>query len=173
MIIWMIGLSGAGKTAIGREVYNKMKTNNPATVLIDGDEIRDIFKHDKTDQDYNVDGRKKNAERIKAMCLWLDKQGIDVVCCILSIFEENHQWNREHYSDYFEVFVDAPFEDLVDRNPKNLYRQAQEGKIKDVVGVNIPFTPPQAPDMIIHNPRPFKNASLVADEILTKIHTRK
>ena len=85
MIIWVIGMSGAGKTAIGRELFKIRKRENPATVFIDGDEIRDVFKNDRHAGDYSVEGRGKNAERIRALCEWLDRQDIDVVCCILSI----------------------------------------------------------------------------------------
>ena len=64
MIIWLIGLSGAGKTAIGRHLYELWKEEEPNTVFMDGDEIREIFKHDRGDEPYTIEGRKKNAERI-------------------------------------------------------------------------------------------------------------
>ena len=165
MIVWLIGLSGVGKSAIGRELYNRKKSKNPATVFIDGDEIREVFKNDKHSGDYSVEGRRKNAERISALCVWLDRQGIDVVCCILSLFEDNRRWNRDNFDEYFEVFIEAPFEDLVERNPKNLYRQAQEGLIKNVVGVDIIFESPKNPDITINNPRPYCDVGMISQQI--------
>ena len=150
MVIWIIGLSGAGKTVIGKEVYRQLKAVNPAMVLVDGDDVRDIFRFDGDDA-FTVEGRRRNAMRIRAICAWLDRQGIDVVCCILSIFEDSHIWNRETYSEYFEVYVSAPIGALIERNPKDLYRRARCGEIKNVVGVDIPFTPPVRPDFIIEN----------------------
>lgn len=173
MIIWIIGLSGAGKTAIGREVYKAIKQKNPATVFIDGDEVRAIFKNDRHDQDYSVEGRKKNAERMREICRWLDGQDIDVVCCILSIFEESHRRNRDDFSRYYEIFIDAPFEDLVARNPKNLYELALAGKIQNVVGVDIEFTRPANPDLIIQNPRPFTAPKEKAAAVLSYISARE
>ena len=173
MVIWLIGLSGAGKSAIGKELYLHMKAENPATVLVDGDEIRNVFKHDRRVVDYTIEGRRKNADRIREICAWLDRQGIDVVCCILSIFPESLKWNHKNYSRYFEVFVDAPFDDLVKRNPKNLYLLAMNGKIKNVVGVDIEFNPPISPDMIVHNERPFKKPDDIAQEIIKQIKTNR
>lgn len=165
MIIWIVGLSGAGKSAIGSELYRQMKNNKPATVIIDGDEIRKIFGNDQVSKDYSVDGRRRNAERIRELCAWLDRQDIDVVCCILSIFPDHLESNRILFSDYFEIYVTAPFEDLVERNPKNLYRLAIEGKEKNVVGVDIEFKPPIKPDMVIENNKPFKEPAIIAQDI--------
>jgi adenylylsulfate kinase len=168
VIIWLVGLSGAGKTVIGRALHRQMKARNPATVLVDGDEIREVFRHDRGSEPYSVDGRRQNAERIRELCAWLDRQEIDVVCCILSIFEESHRWNREHYREYFEVYVSAPMEVLVERNPKDLYRRAARGEETHVVGVDIEFTPPQEPDLVIENGADPVDAEVAAAEILDR-----
>ena len=91
MIVWLIGLSGVGKS-IGKELYKLWKTDSKPTVIIDGDEIRKIFKHDIGDDPCPIE--ETNAERISNLCLWLDKR-INVVCCILSVFKESRKWNRE------------------------------------------------------------------------------
>ena len=165
MVIWLVGLSGAGKSVIGRSLFAAMKAETPATVLVDGDEIREIFRHDGDDA-YTVEGRRRNAERIRQLCAWLDRQGIDVVCCILSIFEESHRWNRSTYGEYLEVYVSAPIEVLEERNPKDLYGRAQRGEMTDVVGVDIPFTPPEAPDLVIENGDPPVDPERAATAIL-------
>jgi len=151
MVFWLVGLSGAGKSVIGRALYGRMKREYPATVLVDGDEIRAIFGHDQSDDAYTVEGRRRNAGRIRELCAWLDRQEIHVVCCILSIFEESHEWNRKHLRDYFEVYVTAPMDVLIERNPKDLYRRAARGEMRNVVGVDIEFSPPARPDLVIDN----------------------
>lgn len=165
MIIWLVGLSGSGKSAIGSALYRQKKKDNPATVIIDGDEIRRIFGHDRNAKDYSVEGRRLNATRIRELCAWLDRQGIDVICCILSIFPEHLKGNRTLFTDYFEVYITAPFDDLVERNPKDLYRLAMDGKEQNVVGVDIEFVPPINPDMVIENKRPYKDPKLIAQSI--------
>jgi adenylylsulfate kinase len=165
VIIWLVGLSGAGKSAIGSALYRQMKNDNPATVIVDGDEIRKIFGHDRNAKDYSVEGRRLNAERIRELCAWLDRQDIDVICCILSIFPEHLEGNRRLFSSYFEIFVTAPFDDLVERNPKDLYRLAIDGKEQNVVGVDIEFEPPINSDMVIENTRPYKDPTVIAHSI--------
>ncbi len=171
MITWLIGLSGSGKTTIGKQVFNIMKREKANTVLIDGDEIREVFKHNKGSAPYSTEGRRQNAERIQALCKWLDNQGINVVCCILSIFEESREWNRLNYSDYFEVFVDTPMEVLKTR--RELYGRAARGEMDNVVGVDIPFPLPKKPDLVIdgsgNGNSPEQNAALILDYIRERL----
>lgn len=151
MVIWLIGLSGAGKTTIGKSVYREWKKHEPNTVLVDGDEIREIFSQNNTDSDYSLDGRRKNAERIKQLCAWLDRQGINVVCNILLLFGDVSDWNRENLSGYLEVFVSTPLDVVKARDSKGLYAAAEKGEMKNVVGMDIPFPPPASPDITIDN----------------------
>jgi cytidine diphosphoramidate kinase len=153
MVIWLIGLSGAGKTTIGKAVYRRWKTLAPDTVLVDGDDMRRIFGQDQSPADYSVSGRRRNAERIFEICAWLDRQDLNVVCCILSIFPDMQERNRREFSRYFEVFVHAPIDKLAQRDDKRLYGPALAGSTRNVVGVDIEFPAPPNPDLIIDNGR--------------------
>ena len=167
MVFWLVGLSGAGKSVIGRALHDRLKREDPATVLVDGDEIRAIFGHDQSEAAYTIEGRRRNAERIRALCAWLDRQDIHVVCCILSIFEESHEWNRRHLQDYFEVYITAPMDVLIERNPKDLYRRASRGEMNNVVGVDIEFSPPARPDLVIENGTDPVDPDAAAQQILS------
>ncbi len=151
MVIWLIGMSRAGKTTIGKLVYEKWKCRKPNTVFIDGDEIRALFAQDRNEGDYSIAGRRKNAERIFALCRFLDSQEINVVCCILSIFPELRIINRETFSSYFEVFIRVPVNILTARDDKGIYAPAIRGVNSNVVGVDIDFPEPQEADLIIDN----------------------
>lgn len=151
MVIWLVGLSGAGKTTLGKALYASLKQERPHTVFVDGDEVRALFRHDQRPDAYTLAGRRINAERIQALCGWLDNQGIDVVCCILSMFQDISDENRQRFSDYREVFVDVPLDTLIERDDKGLYQSALRGEREHVVGVDIQYRPPVAPDLIVHN----------------------
>jgi adenylylsulfate kinase len=168
MVIWIVGLSGAGKTTLGSHLWKLWRTEEPNTVLVDGDQVRRLFDHDHGPGAYSVEGRRRNYERMTEICRWLDDQGINVVCCILSIFPDRHAENRTAFSKYFEVFVDAPLDVLRHRDTKELYEPALKGDIENVVGVDIPFTPPADADMCVDNSRDGIDLQAVAAGILAK-----
>lgn len=167
MVIWLIGLAGAGKTTVGELIDERLKAINPATVLIDGDRIRQIFQHDKGDAPYTLEGRRQNAERIAELCAWLDEQGINVICCILSLFQDMRDRNRTAYSRYLEVYLEAPMEAL--RARRSIYDGARNGTIHNVVGVDIPFEPPRNHDMRFNTGSEGKSPEAIAECILAEI----
>jgi adenylylsulfate kinase len=167
MVIWLVGLSGAGKSTIGRATYEIIKRDLPNTVFVDGDEIREVFSHDGHDA-YTIAGRRLNSERISALCRWLDRQGINVVCSMLSIFDDHRKENRRAFTNYFEVFIDASLEDLMARDYKGLYKDAKAGLQENVVGIDIPFARPSEPDLIVESGNPPVNAVETAAEIVAR-----
>jgi adenylylsulfate kinase len=169
MIVWLVGLSGAGKTTIARELHRRWQAMDPATVLIDGDEIRKILKHDLGPEAYTTDERRINGERIAAMSAWLDTQNINAVVSVLCIFPDILAANHDRFSNYFEVFVDAPMAALEARDGKGLYAAARAGKMADVVGVDIPFPTPERPDLVVRNDGPALDAGAIARDILARI----
>ena len=148
MILWIIGLAGSGKTTIGKSLYQELKKKEPSTVFIDGDEFRKIFKDDIG---HDLHSRKINSERLKQICLLLDSQIINVICSVLSIFQEDRDWCRENMSKFYEIYIKVPMEILKARDQKNLYSKALNGQIKNVVGVDLEFSEPTKPDIIIKN----------------------
>ena len=167
MVIWIIGLSGAGKSTIGKEVYRRWRETDSNTVLLDGDHLRQIFSHDNIKTDYSLDGRRVNAERALALCKLLDDQKINVVCCLLSIFEEHRQWNRDNLNQYVEVFIDVPLDELVARDDISLYAPALSGKTNNVVGVDIPFEIPLHPNLVINNTHDSSDIDQFVTQILS------
>lgn len=154
MVIWLIGLSGSGKTTLGAQLAQCWRAREPNTVLVDGDEVRRIFRQDTQPADYSLAGRRKNAERVLSLCSWLDAQGQNVVCGLLSIFPDLRAENRVRFRRYFEVYLNPPRQTLIARDTKGLYRRALAGEICNVVGVDIPFPPPTGADMEIDTSQP-------------------
>ncbi len=148
MVVWIIGLSGAGKTTLASEVVARVRCEQKNVVLIDGDVVREVFGNDLG---HTMKDRRTNAQRICQLGKLLDDQGIHVVCAILSLFPETRKWNRENLKNYYEVFIDSPLQHLVQRDSKGIYRRFNEGEIRDVAGMDIEFPRPDNADLIINN----------------------
>ena len=148
MVVWMIGMSGAGKTTLCDLVHDRLKPRLPGLVRLDGDVVRGVFGNDV---DHTIEGRRRNAQRLSGMSKFLADQGIHVVAAVLSIFPEWQAWNRANIPGYAEVYVKATMETLRRRDSKALYARAFAGEIPNVVGVDIPFPEPARPDLVIEN----------------------
>jgi cytidine diphosphoramidate kinase len=164
MVIWLIGLSGVGKTTISKLVYEKLKPKVPNLVRLDGDVLRGVFGNDV---DHSVQGRLKNAERLAHLSKLLSDQEINVVAAVLSIFPDWRKWNRENIHDYAEVYLKASVDSLINRGREHLYIPAREGKMKNVVGVDIEFPEPKSPDLIIENEKDRTEFGEFVDQIIS------
>jgi len=167
MVIWIIGLSGSGKTTLANEIVANINIESKNTILLDGDLIREIFGNDLG---YSMEERLLNANRICQLGKFLDDQGINVVCSILSIFPETREWNRKNVRDYYEVFIDVPIEMLVERDSKGIYGKYNRGEISEVVGMDINFPIPDKVDLVIKNTKSKSDLLTYAKYIVKKLH---
>lgn len=147
-VYWITGLSGAGKTTIGEIFYQKLKYTYPNTVFLDGDILRKIFGDIFG---YNEEERKRCAMCYSRLCDNLQKQGINVVCCTVSMFDCVRAWNREYIQNYIEIYLKVSLDTLRKRDKKGLYSGNTKEKQKDVAGITFNFEEPQTPDLIINN----------------------
>lgn len=147
-LYWITGLSGAGKTTIGNMLYDFLKKKESNVVILDGDMVRSAFGNDLG---YSEEDRLKCALRYSGLSRLLTEQGIDVICCTISMFDEVRNWNRNHIDNYLEIFLDVPIEVLQMRNQKNLYQDIKKGKVANVVGMDLQLQLPRNPNIRIVN----------------------
>ncbi len=147
-VYWITGLSGAGKTTIGKLLYQKMKEKAANTVFLDGDVLRKVFGDDLG---YTKDDRKRCAMRYARLCGLLADQGINVICCTISMFDSVREWNRCNIRDYREIYVKVPMHVLQERNQKGLYSEAVSRNDVSLVGVTYEMEEPKSPDLVLNN----------------------
>lgn len=160
-VYWITGLSGAGKSTIGKRWYEELRKTYTNVVFLDGDELRQVFGNDLG---YTEEDRRKSAMRNARLCKMLGEQGIYVVCCTISMFDEVRQWNRENIKEYKEIYIKVSMEVLQKRDQKNLYTKAKIGQEQDLAGITFQVEEPKTPDLVLEN-----NGDITPEEQVERI----
>jgi len=147
MVIWILGLSGSGKSFLSEKLKQELNNDYGEFVILDGDVIRNVFDNDLG---FSIKDRNINASRISKLTHFLSQNKINVIVPVLSLFPDWLAWNRKNIKEYYEIFIDVPISILKERNNKNIYfKNGRENK--SVVGVDIEFKEPKNSDLKIVN----------------------
>ena len=145
LTVWFTGLSGAGKTTICRAVATELLAHGLQVEVIDGDVIRNYLCKDlgfsKADRDENI-------RRIGFVSQLLTRNGAIVLVSAISPYRAARDAVRHSIGDFMEVYVNTPLAVCEVRDPKLLYRKARAGKITGFTGIDDPYEPPLAPEII-------------------------
>ena len=144
IVFWITGLSGSGKTRIGKEIKKNIIKNYGPTILFSGDDIRNIFDLKK----YSFKDRLKIVKQYGVLCKNLSNQNINVIFCVVGLMKEVRSWNRKNIQNYLEIFIKSPFNTVHKLSKKKIY---QTKYIQDVVGLDIKPEYPTNPHIIIKN----------------------
>jgi len=144
-VIWLTGLSGAGKTTIALALEKEIQKKGYFTKLFDGDIIR---KGINSDLGYSIEDRMENIRRISEVSkLFLDT-GLVIICSFISPTEEIREKAKSIIGEenFIEVFVNSPLDVCEKRDPKGLYAKARKGLIKNFTGIDSVYEEPKNPD---------------------------
>ena len=144
MLIWLIGISGAGKTTLGLRVKEYFDNKNRLAYLLDGDEARAVFDGDLG---YSKEDREANIKRIILAGYVLDRCGIAAIVCNISPFQHLRDLARRKIAGYHEIYLKKDLDISRKNDVKGVYAENQ-GKT-GLVGVEIGFDEPQYPDLVI------------------------
>jgi adenylylsulfate kinase-like enzyme/phosphohistidine swiveling domain-containing protein len=147
-VFWITGLSGAGKTTLGRELTSRLRAAGRPVTFLDGDALRSVIAENLG---HSAEDRRRSAMRNARLCRLLAEQGVDVVCATISLFHEVQRWNRENIPGYREIYLRVPIDELRRRDSKGIYAGAQRGDARDVVGLDLPAEAPETPDLVLDN----------------------
>ena len=141
-VIWLTGLSGAGKSTIANLVEKRLHALGKHTYLLDGDNVRHGLNKDLgfTDAD-----RVENIRRVAEVARLMVDAGLIVLVSFISPFRSERRMARDLLAqgEFIEVFVDVPLTVAEARDPKGLYKKARRGELKNFTGVDSPYEVPQ------------------------------
>lgn len=165
--IYLVGLSGSGKTTVAKTLESKLKEiiSRPITVL-DGDVIR---KNLSKGLGFSDEDRSTNIRRIGFVASEIVKHRGIVICANIAPFVEDRKYNRKiisKHGGYIEVFVDTPLEVCEDRDVKGLYKKARQGLIAKFTGISDTFEKPEDSEIILHD---YRNLEHNINTIISKL----
>lgn len=158
MVIWVTGMSGAGKTTVCHALWEALDRRVPGLVILDGDAVRQSISFDLG---YEEKDRVTQITRIQRLAKMLSDQGLVVLVAALYANSELLAWNRHNIDAYIEIYLRVSLEALQKRDAKSLY----SGTRPDVVGVDIPWNEPVAPDLILDTDE-FELPGVLAQQII-------
>jgi bifunctional enzyme CysN/CysC len=151
-VVWLTGLSGAGKSSIANLLERRLHSLGMHTYLLDGDNIRHGLNRDLGFTDA---GRVENIRRVAEVAALMADAGLIVLAAFISPFRADRDMARGTMApgEFCEVFVDTPLAVAEARDPKGLYRKARRGELDNFTGIDSPYEAPLDPDVYIDTTR--------------------
>ncbi len=145
-VIWLTGLSGAGKTTVAKLLEEELFSRGYLTQVLDGDNIRSGINNNLG---FSEADRYENIRRISEVSRLFVNCGVIAINCFISPTEEIRNMARKLIGkdDFIEIYINAPLEVCEQRDTKGLYARARRGEIKDFTGITSPFETPENIDI--------------------------
>ncbi|MFK0299356.1 adenylyl-sulfate kinase [Brevundimonas sp. NPDC090276] len=147
-VVWLTGLSGAGKSTVAQALQQSLHGRGCRTVLLDGDNLRHGLNRDLGFSDAD---RAENVRRTGEAARLFAEAGVIAICALISPRQADRDAVRALFDGdgFVEVFVEASLESCRARDPKGLYARASAGVITDFTGIAAPYETPTAPDLMV------------------------
>ena len=166
-VLWLTGLSGAGKSTIANLVDQKLARMNRHAFLLDGDNVRHALNKDLG---FTEADRVENIRRVGEVARLMTDAGLIVITAFISPFRAERDLVRAMLPDgeFFEIHIDTPLAEAERRDVKGLYAKARSGQLKNFTGIDSPYEPPENPEIRIDTTRmtPEEAAQHIVDRLI-------
>mgnify|MGYP002630189032 FL=1 len=168
-VVWLTGLSGAGKSTIASAAEQLLHEQGLRTYILDGDNVRHGLSKDLG---FTVADRVENIRRIAEVAKLMVDAGIIVLTAFISPFRAERDMAKSLFTpeDFLEIFVDTPLAIAEARDPKGLYKKARRGELPNFTGIDSDYEPPLQPDLRLNtSDRSVEDcAKALAEVIMTR-----
>jgi bifunctional enzyme CysN/CysC len=175
-VIWLTGLSGAGKSAISRNLERELFNLGNHVYVLDGDNVRHGLN---ANLGFSHEDRTENIRRVAEVAKLMADAGLIVVTAFIAPYQSDRRRAREialeSGVEFFEVYVNAPLATCESRDVKGLYQRARNGEIPEFTGINSPYEEPENPEIILHTDRETLDESTarLLEFIVPRIRVRR
>jgi adenylyl-sulfate kinase len=160
-VVWLTGLSGSGKSTLSRVIERELFASDLSAFVLDGDNLRHGLN---SNLGFSPTDRSENIRRTAEAGSLLASAGHVAIVALISPYRQDRLAAREIARagglGFVEVYVDAPLEICEQRDPKNLYRRARAGEIRDLTGIGAPYEPPENPEIHVRTDELSINACM-------------
>src|SRR5437763_1376505 len=160
-VVWLTGLSGAGKSTIAQALERELFQRAMHPYVLDGDNIRHGLN---SNLGFAPQDRIENIRRVSEVAKLMADAGNVVITAFISPYRLDRQRARaialQGNAEFIEVFVDAPLQVCEERDPKNLYKKARAGEIREFTGIDAPYEPPEDAEIVVRTDRQTVNESV-------------
>ena len=161
IVFWITGLSGSGKTVLGKKIKTKIIKNYGPTILFSGDDVRRIFAIKK----YGPKDRLKVCSQYSKLCHNISNQNINVIFCTVCLINKVQNYNKEKIENYIEIFIKSPMKKVRKLSNKKIYKKKYT---KNIYGLDIKPQYPSKPHIVINNDF-NKSVENISKILVTKI----
>lgn len=171
-VVWFTGLSGSGKSTIAQALERELFSRGMNTYVLDGDNIRHGLN---SNLGFSPQDRVENIRRVSEVAKLMADSGVVAITAFISPYRMDRRRAREialeGNAEFIQVFVDAPLEVCEARDPKNLYKKARAGEIRDFTGIDAPYEAPNDAEIVVHTDRQTIDESVatILEQLLPRI----
>jgi bifunctional enzyme CysN/CysC len=173
-VVWLTGLSGAGKSTIAQALERELFQRAMHPYVLDGDNIRHGLN---SNLGFSPDDREENIRRVSEVAKLMADAGNVVITAFISPYRMDRQRARsialQGKAEFIEVFVDAPLQVCEERDPKELYKKARAGKIRQFTGIDAPYETPEDPEIVVRTAEQSVDESVatILEQLLPRLKT--
>lgn len=151
-VVWFTGLSGSGKSTVSVALERALFDRGYHTYLLDGDNVRHGLS---ADLGFSEADRRENIRRVGEVARLMCDAGLLVIVALISPLRADRDRVRAglRRGEFIEVFTDCPLDVCEARDPKGLYKKARAGKLPGFTGIDAPYEPPEAPEVVLPTAR--------------------